>query len=122
MILVYVDFMNSDDEIPRYKKYLEDLNIKAKVIDDPLHSQNISAFTHVFMDYGGLNLPGNSLFEHTNEEVDELIQEHPSVEFIIISVMGKTYFETDLKNIEASNLHFMNDFQDEKELNKILNH
>lgn len=120
MILVYVDFMDSSDEIPRYKKYLDKMNIKAKVTDDPLFDQNISAYTHVFMDYGGLNLPGNSLFSRTCDLVDELIDEHPSVEFIIISVMGRTWFSQDMKNLERPNLRFMSRFTDEKEFFQIL--
>ena len=121
MILVYVDFMDSSDEIPRYKKYLNKMNIKAKVTDDPLYTQNISSYTHVFMDYGGLDQPGNSLFSHTCKYVDQLIDNHPSVEFIIISVMGKMWFSRDMKNLEKPNLHCMSNFTDEKELSQILN-
>jgi len=121
MILVFVDFMNSTEEIPEYRKYLRKLNIAAKVTDAPLHSLNISAYTHVFLDYGGLNQPGNSLFEQTNNTLDKLLKEHPSVKFVMISVFGKVYFTQDLENINAPNLEFMSQFLDEKELTKILN-
>ena len=120
MILVYVDFMGSDEEIPLYKKYLKKLKISAKVTDEPIQNMVVSGFTHVFMDYGGLNLPGNSLFEMANNVLDELVEEHSSIQFIIISVFGKEYYEHDLKNIEAPNLRFMKRFTDEKELQKIL--
>lgn len=120
MILVFVDFMNSTEEIPEYKKYLKGLKIAAKVTDAPLHTHNISAYTHVFLDYGGLNLPGNSLFEMMNHELDELLEEYPSVEFVIISAFGRTYYEADLKNVSAPNLRFMNYFMDEKELLEIM--
>lgn len=120
MILVYVDFMNSTEEIPEYRKYLKELNIAAKVTDAPLHSLNVSAYTHAFLDYGGLNQPGNSLFEQTNNVLDKLLEEHPSVEFVMISVFGKVYFTHDLENIDAPNLRFMSRFMDKKELTKIL--
>ncbi|MCK5346882.1 MAG: hypothetical protein KAR20_25915, partial [Candidatus Heimdallarchaeota archaeon] len=76
MILVFVDFMDSEEEIPMYKEYLDGLGIAAKVTDDPNSFRHPSAFTHVFLDYGGMNLPGNSLFMHLNSEIAELVENH----------------------------------------------
>lgn len=112
--------MGSENEIPAYTAYLENLGIAAKVTDCPGSFRHPSAYTHIFLDYGGLNQPGNSLFQAINEEVSEIVENHPSIEFIIISVMGKSWFEQEL-NIDAPNLTFMSHFRDEKELIKILN-
>ena len=120
MILVFVDFMDSEEEIPMYKKYLKKLGIAARVTDEFDSVRHPSAYTHVFLDYGGMNLPGNSMFEHLNHEVEQYVTENPSTEFIIISVMGKTWFEQDL-DFTAFNLSCMKSFLDKDELLKILN-
>ena len=119
MILVFVDFMNSDEEIPIYKEYLKKLSIAAKVTDNPEDFMRPSAYTHVFLDYGGLDLPGNSLFSSLNSQVRNLVENNPSIEFVIISVMGEYGFEHIL-DFNASNLHCMRNFRDKDELLKIL--
>ena len=121
MILVFVDMMNSAEEIPEYKKYLKGLGIAAKVTDSPEAWQGIglSAYTHVFLDYGGMDLPGNSMFQHMNEMLRQTIEDHPSIQFIIISVMGKVAFEHEL-DFDAPNLTTMRGFRDKDELLKIL--
>ena len=119
MILVFVDFMNSEEEIPIYEAYLKKLGIAAKVTDSPDSWRHPSAYTHIFLDYGGMDMPGNSLFDHINREVYDVIENHPSRQFIIISVMGKDWFERDFE-MTAHNLTFMSNFRDKEELQKIL--
>ncbi|HUV00044.1 MAG TPA: hypothetical protein VMW32_03670 [Bacteroidales bacterium] len=121
MILVFVDMMNSDEEIPEYREYLEKIGIAAKVTDshEAWRGIGLSAYTHVFLDYGGMDLPGNSVFSHMNEVLRKTIEDHPSIEFVIISVMGKVAFENEL-DFDAPNLHCMKNFRDKKELQEIL--
>jgi hypothetical protein len=120
MILIYVDYMNSDSEIPEYTAMCEAAGIAAKITDNPFWEENISSFTHVLLDYGGLNMPGNSMFMHMNGYLQELVENHPNVEFYIISVMGKTFFEREL-DFNAPNLHCIDTLFCLKELQKILN-
>lgn len=119
MILVFVDFMDSQEEIPIYEAYLKKHGIAAKVTDSPNDWRHPSAYTHIFLDYGGMDMPGNSLFDSINREVYDVIENHPSRQFIIISVMGKDWFERDFE-MDAPNLVFMRNFRDITELNKIL--
>ena len=122
MILVYVDVFNSEEEIPLYTEYLKKLNISAKVTDDPNEYMDMpSKYTHIFLDYGGLDMPGNSLFESHCREVDKTIIDNPNVMFIIISAMGKQWFENEMDNLSEPNVMFMEEFLDEAELLKILN-
>ena len=122
MILVYVDVFGSDKEIPQYKEYLCRLNIAGKVTDDPQSYMDSPAkYTHVFVDYGGLNMPGmTGLFYAHCRELDRVVTENPSVYFVIISALGKEWFEGDIEVINDPNVVFMDNFLDEEELLRIL--
>ena len=117
-ILVYVDFMNSAEEIPEYSKYLDKLGIDYDITDDC--PDDVQGYTHIFMDYGGLQQPGNSLFVMISRSVEKLIAENPNKYFIIISVMGKDWFENEVRNIDSPNVLFMKNFLVEWELKEIL--
>ena len=121
MILVYVDIFGSTKEIPRYTAYLEKLNIKAKVTDDPNeYFESSYKYTHVFLDYGGMDMPGNSMFVCHCRETDRVILEHPSVIFVMISAMGKQWLQNDMENLNEPNVRVMECFLDKNELLKIL--
>jgi len=122
MILVYVDVLGSKEEIPKYTEYIDKYKIKAKVTDDPNeYMQSAYKYTHIFLDYGGLDMPGNSLFTSHCREVDRVITEYPNVTFVVISSMGRHWFERDMNNLDEPNVIFMDDFTDPEELHKVLN-
>ena len=121
MILVYVDIFGSEEEIPRYTEYLKEHSIIAQVTDDPsVYMSDAYKYSHVFLDYGGLNMPGNSLFEDHCREADRAIVDNPNVTFVIISCMGKDWFEREMDNLKEPNVVFMESFLDAEELHKIL--
>lgn len=120
-IFVYMDFMNFNEEKPKYKKYLDSLKIEYKISELPeFNIAELSKYSHIFLDYGGLNLPGNDLFATFNSDYDKIIGEMPSKYFVFISTFGKDYYEDDITNSNEPNVIFMNDFFDKKELKKIL--
>jgi hypothetical protein len=60
----------------------------------------------IFFDYGGLSGAGHqSLGESFAREMEKVIEEHPSKEFILLCTMGKSWYEADY-SCEHSNLHF----------------
>lgn len=113
-ILVYVDFMGSEEQIPTITKFLKlKKNITFIVTDKPeVYRDNISAYTHVFVDFGGLMQPGNSLFSTFCCEWDKIIEEHPNIYFIFFSCMGSEWFQDDMYNINLPNVIHMHGFSD----------
>ena len=118
MILVYVDAMDSASEIPEYKEYLDKMDVKYDITD--VLPDDIQKYSHIFLDYGGLQQPGNQLFQMMSKDVEKMIENNPSKYFIIISVMGKDWFEDDIGNINNANVLFMGNFMDEDEFCEIL--
>ncbi len=122
MILVYVDCMGSEDEIPKIKKYLNKYGLAAKVTDDPNwdHKDVLSKYSHIFVDFGGLDMPGIDLFEHFCARLDYAIENHPSVEFVFMSTFGKEYYSNFMDQTNKPNVTFMEAFFDDNEFAKIL--
>lgn len=114
--LFFVDFMSSEDEIPKLNKFLKTIkNINYKVTDNPEEARQVEGYTHIFLDFGGLMQPGNSLFSCFCNLWDKIIDENPDKWFILMSVMGKEFFQDDMFNLDYPNVLSIRGFSKLKE-------
>lgn len=107
MILFLFDPMDYDEDKELVDNVLKETSIAYKVAElHTIDDQNLSAFSHVFFDYGGFGL-GNSMAEHFEERVTDVAREHPSVKFVAILTIGRTWYENVLKEPNVTNFDRM---------------
>jgi hypothetical protein len=125
MIYVFFDSL-SGDEKESFCKKLDDLKVNYNLEDCNLDGEPLGIYSHVFIDIGGISLPGmGMLYESIVSYIKTQIEENPNTWFIFISTFEEEMeieFTDQLSNKgEYKNMLFKNSFMSKEEIQEILN-
>ena len=112
-IVLFSDPVNHEKDVIELKKILFELNSFKPEDFSILHTDNPSMVKSLlspgctcFIDYGGLRTAyGNAIYNEFERIAFELIENNPSVNFIILCTMGKEYYDKTL--FDYPNVHYI---------------
>ncbi len=109
MILFFADYIDFDKDKELIDRLLKPLGVKYKVTEDPEDLMRLSAYSDVFLDFGGLvYIPGHmTIFESYARNLENLVNNNPSINFYVTSIIGMSYYKDVMERIEYPNLRFI---------------
>lgn len=103
--LAYFDPIGEKSEKKLVQRICKRHGIQVKTTNVPPTAERIRGLTHVFMDYGGMAInigyDGSHWIDHLEREMNRLIEDNPSVYFVIVSGMMAV---GESLNIDAANV------------------